>query len=325
MEIEDLFDDIEKAGEVFLIDLSWLLYRSWYSYKDLKVDERFTGHIYGVLRTLINMKKHNSDSVIILCKDGFPEERIEENEDYKAGREHNLEHNIWEDLDSIRKLSFRVPGVYMAYNEKRESDDLLYALSKKIERGTENTEIFIHTVDNDLLQAISDRIFLLKKITGRSFIEVDKEYVMSNKSMIRNFRYCPVEKLPIYRSIIGDSSDNLSGLYRFPRKLATLIAEKSESIDDIFNLDMKDLPANELKPSYKKHLNRVKENEELIRSNYRMMNLEENIEYELWRNEKGIIEETNQLVDDLELNQYRDFLVTWGLEEFDLGGDVFDY
>jgi 5'-3' exonuclease len=324
MEIDELFEDIENAQEVFLIDLSWVLYKSWYSYKDLTVDDRYTGHIYGVLRTIISMKKHNKDSVIILCKDGVPEERLEENEDYKAGREHDLKHNIWEDLDIIVKMALRLPGVYMAYNEKRESDDLLYALSKKIEKGTDEGYIYIHTVDNDLLQAISDRIFLLKKITNSSFVEVDKEYVMTNNSMIRNFRYCPVEKLPIYRSIIGDSSDNLDGLYRFPRKLATMIAEKSESIEDIPELKFSDFPKEEMKPSYKKHLKRCRENMDVIKSNYKMMNLSEDIGYNLWTVEgEKIAEEVDVLAEELKMSQYQDFLIASGLNDVEEIEDEF--
>lgn len=341
VDLEDFLKLVDQKKEVFLIDFSWVYYKSYYAFGNLSVPlesysvkneinretdyqvdndtevvtkEKRTGHIFGLLQTLVSMKRRNKNCMIVLCKDGIPEDRKEENEDYKADRSHDLEYNIWQDVDIIEDMAFRIHDVYFAHNPKLEADDVLYSLAKKIEKNTENTYPYIFSSDNDLLQAMSDRIKIARKINKRDGLKViDEEYLNSNKSMIRNFRYCPTEKLPVYRAIIGDSSDNLDGLYRFPRKLATMIAKKCNTIEDVKKVEFEDLDEEERKPSYEKHLQRCKDEFELLKSNYKIMKLEEDIEFDIWRDDR---EETKQRADrlarKLKMSKFREFIVASG-------------
>ena len=238
---EDFYWEAGQVDEVFLLDLSWVMYKSYYGYDNLSVEidgiERFTGHIYGVIRTLMSIKEYNNKAMIVLCEDGNPEERREENEDYKANREHDLKFNIWDDLNVIYDMAYRMRSVYKAYNPKLEADDLLYAISKNIEKETENTYVYIHSSDNDLLQALSDKVKIVRKVSKYEIDVIDKDNLYDRKSMVKNFRNCPVDKLAFYRAIVGDKSDNLEGLSRFPRKFATKIAKKCDEIEDLVGLE----------------------------------------------------------------------------------------
>ena len=52
-------------------------------------------------------------------------------------------------------------------------------------------------------------------------------------------------EIPMFKAIRGDKSDNISGVYRFPVKLAIELAEKCKTPDELFNylysMEKKDL------------------------------------------------------------------------------------
>lgn len=320
MDKSDLVVLANRHRNVFLVDLSWVLYKSWYSYykgQGLSVNidgkEQPTGHIYGVLRAIIAMKKRDNKCMIVLCRDGKPINRKSENEDYKANREGVEGYNLYDDLDSIIDMSFRISDVYLAYNPVLEADDIMYSLAKKMETMTSNTNLYIYSGDNDLLQAITDRIKVCRKITNHEFLVIDEDYIMTNTPMIRNFRYCPPKKLPFYRSMIGDKSDNLKGFYRFPRMLATRIAKDIECLEDIKNLKYEDLT-----PSKQKHLQKCKDEFDKLQSNYNLMNLKEDIEYEVWRDESDESRMRASEYSDLyEMSYYQSYLISSGTVNYE--------
>ena len=118
--------------KVVLIDLSWDLYRSYYSYKDLGVDGRPTGHVYGAIKTIMQIKSMKEDYAIVICKDGFDLDRKSEDSNYKAGRK-ELEYSPHKDTDLVLALASRLKDVYIAYDDKQEADDLLFSLSRSVE------------------------------------------------------------------------------------------------------------------------------------------------------------------------------------------------
>lgn len=314
VDLDDVLMSARSLNNVFLIDFSWVMYKSYYGYDDLSVNiegkEKFTGHIYGVLRTLQSIKEYDRKSMVILCEDGIPDERKDENEDYKGDRSHDLRFNIWEDKDEIYDIVYRLHDTYVAHNIKLEADDLLYSLAKKFEKNVKGINIYIHSSDNDLLQAVSDKIKIVKRVSKYGFEVIDKDNLYETKSMVTKFRNCPVEKLPFYRAIIGDSSDNLDGIYRFPRKFATRIAKKCECIED-----MKEIEFDDLTKAKKRRLKQVQEDEwDKVLSNYKIMNLSEDIEFDIYRDDR---EKTKQRADELvskfKLNSYQDYLIKSGL------------
>lgn len=311
---KDLYWQADLIEEVFLIDLSWLFYKSWYSYKNLSVEkdgeERYTGHIFGVLRTLISIKEYNQNTMIILCEDGVPEERKEENENYKANRSHDLKYNIWEDLNIIYDMAYKLKNVFRAYHPKKEADDILYALAKNIEKKTDDTYIYIHSSDNDLLQALSERIKIVKKISKYGLKNViDKDNIYEKKTMIKNFRHCPIEKLPFYRAIVGDNSDNIEGIFRFPRKLATKIAENCENLEDMLDLELEGLTE-----AKQRRLQQVKDNFQKIKSNYKIMNLTEDINFRIYRDDNEKCKRrAEKYADELKMDYYKEYLLKTGL------------
>lgn len=203
---------------VWLIDLSWLLHRFAHTYKFMTAGGgRPTGHIFGVIDSIKRIKKINFNSLVVLCVDGRPQ-RKDKSSDYKAGRP-ELEFDFYQDVNLIKAFSFCIPGVYVAYQEDKEADDLMYSIAKQVK-----SKVYIYSGDDDLLQTIDDRINVVRSLIAPIKM-ISKDFVLTDERMLKKFRGTPVYALPFYRSIIGDKSDNIKGFERFPRELAANLAK----------------------------------------------------------------------------------------------------
>jgi len=300
----------QEADNIFLMDLSWFLYRSYYTFSHFSVTqgnrEVKTGHIFGVLNSLMTVKEAYPDSLIIFCEDGVPEERLEQDEAYKEGRGDRP--NVYVNLEYLRYMTFLASSTYFAFNPKREADDLLYSFSKNLSRDSKT--VYIYSGDDDMIQAVSDNILVLRSFTKSDGMDIiDREALKTDKTLLRKFKGCSPEYLPVYRSIIGDKSDNLPGVSRFPRKFAAKIASKCNTPSDIKSLT----PAHfgDLTEAKIRRLNQLKnEKYDLIQHNYRMMKLTTDISARIYRHKS--IEKGVKSINYFSMNRYLKFLVTQG-------------
>jgi 5'-3' exonuclease len=99
--------------------------------------------------------------------------------------------------------------IHIHYNPELEADDVIYTLNallpgKKV----------IVTSDNDMLQCLGcDTIIDM----GKQVVDI----ASYPKQFEEKFHNVQISKLPMYRAIVGDSSDNIrAAIPRFPHKLA---------------------------------------------------------------------------------------------------------
>ncbi len=225
------------------------MYRSFWSYDQTRFfyydenNERHpTGHVFGVIRSIITLRQRFNNPDIILCRDGLPKDRIEllggtvtEREDgtfdvkrgeYKEGRA-PMSYNIHKDAQLICDICSTLPGVYYAYDKFKESDDLMYSLAKTNEDRYD--EIYVFSGDNDLLQTITDKIKVLRSM-AKGKEEILDSYWVKMKS---DYKVLP-HQLPIFRSLRGDVSDTIEGVYpRLSKDFARHVAENFSSVEDI--------------------------------------------------------------------------------------------
>lgn len=308
MKISDRLDKVvEGRSQVFLVDLSWFLHRNYNTFRWMSVDvngyKRPTGHIYGVLYTVATLRTKYPNCAIIICQDGVPVERQElyakQGVIYKDGRE-DLEFNFYKDIPSIEQLCYLTSRVFWAYNEDKESDDLMYALAKQIEEISD-CDVLIYSGDNDLLQAVDDQVRVVRK-TGKDgeLIEISNLEITTDKVFVNKFYGTDSFHLPYFRAIVGDSSDNLKGIARFPRKLAHQIAMSCEQFDDMFKFQ--GVTNNE-----KKYCALLVEEQEKVRVNYQMMKLSADFNVKLKR-KKPDIDKSLALIEELQLSKYKRYL-----------------
>lgn len=217
MTIQELLD-ANQNETVILIDLSWILYRSFYAYKDLtnQVGES-TGSFYGLGRTLQTLKTSYPDALILLVDDGNPQERKELNESYKANREHSV--HFQDKKFRVDCIIQNLNNVYRVYNPIAEADDMMFSISRIKDY---NNQFIIYTSDKDLYQALDDSTWLASEIK-RGLLDIKDT---NNEQYVKFFKDLAPFQVPFYRAVLGDPSDNLKIIRpRFQSKIAYYFAK----------------------------------------------------------------------------------------------------
>lgn len=298
---------IQGKKQLFLLDLSWHLHRSFHSHNYMQVTNQGltvpTGHIYGVLDCIRLIKTTYPESAVIICKDGIPVRRRELLEDrgivYKSERS-ELEYDIFKDIDVIEALTSAVKDTYFAYNPDQESDDLMYALARQSEQLDSNLDIYIYSGDDDLLQSIRNRTYVIRRWENGEPVIIDRDYVINDVNMIKKFRGTEPDKLRFYRPIIGDKSDKIPGIPRFPRDIASKLANTSSNVNDLFNR----VPESSKEEKWFKVL---LDNSKDVKSNYLIMTLNEDLEINL-TNRKVSSENLVKLINYYQLKTFFKFI-----------------
>lgn len=139
--------------------------------------------------------------------------RKQENVEYKSNRDHSRDefyHSFIQSVIQEKELLDSYP-VYQYGKEYAEADDLIYSLCDLIER-----DILIISSDGDLVQ-------LAQKF----------EHVTVWNPRTKKYMTPPEYDLVTYKSIIGDNSDNIFGLYKFgPKKAIKTIEANLENLDE---------------------------------------------------------------------------------------------
>ena len=136
--------------------------------------------------------------------------------------------------------SFNVP---ILKKEGYEADDILGTLAEYVQNGrwsSSNVQLCIVTGDTDLLQLVDEKVsVILPQGNFRNLKDYTKEDVFKKLGVYP-------EQVLDYKSIVGDSSDNIPGIRGVGAKTAAELLNKYGSLDDIYaNLDS-------LKPRLKK-------------------------------------------------------------------------
>jgi 5'-3' exonuclease len=286
---------------VIVLDMSYHLYRFYYVHKDLSINNNGvnipTGHIYGFLRLIAYLKRHFSRPAIIICVDGHDDVRKEVNSAYKGNRSEK-EFSVHGSTDDILEMCGLMDNVYYVYDSRYEADDGIYTVATSLEflftKNKIDTNIYIYGSDRDLYQAVSDKVKVIKKFgKGRDVLkDVD---IVGIEQVKEEFSGVTPDKLAVYRSIVGDSSDNLKGYERFPRKLAAYIATNGKVSEDGIGVN----PVN-FTDAEKRHYNSINLDFKKFKDNYAIMKAKEFL-FELRKCGTG---RGKELAEFYQMNQY---------------------
>lgn len=259
-----------KVDGVVVVDFSWLLYKSFHSYKQFSVTidgkEVSTGDIFGVLRTITGLLKIKPFYSVVLCVDSREQgKRKQINPDYKANRSPTL--GVYDHASEILTAACAFPGVSACLLDPHESDDLMFSLAHSFSK---HFPVYIFSGDNDLLQGLAiDNVHVIRKIAKS--IQGGFEYV-TREDVDEKFGVTPIQ-LPIYRSLKGDKSDNLVGIPRIPSKLAAHLAKKYMTIRDLVKVAKSPELWDEFEKKKKLWMGRIVENEQVLLENFAIMKL----------------------------------------------------
>ncbi len=213
---------------LFLIDANSLIHRAFHALPPLTTPEGVPSQaIFGLSRMLSRLiKEENPEYIVALFDRPEPTHRDELYAEYKAGRPETPSelisqlieaHNLFKAF-GIR--TFEIPGF--------EADDLIATLAEKFKKE-KDIQIVILSGDRDGIQLIEgEKIVLWTPIKGISEI-----FVYDEKSTEEKFGIKP-KQMTDYKSLVGDSSDNIKGVAGIGPKTAAMLLNTYGSLDVIF-------------------------------------------------------------------------------------------
>ncbi|PMQ01456.1 MAG: DNA polymerase I [Dictyoglomus sp. NZ13-RE01] len=257
MEQKSLWELIEEKKEekILAIDASSIIYRVYYALPSLKTKNgEMTNALYGFIRILLNAIDYFKPDYIVSAFDlPQPTFRHRIYKEYKAQRP-AIGDDLKRQIPWIREF-LRLVNIPIIEEPGFEADDLIATLVYQ----NKDKKVYIISGDLDLLQLVSENCFLIhpqKGITEFIIYDIDK--------VKERFGVHP-SKIPLYKVLVGDNSDNIPGVPGIGPKKAIKILEKVSSKDTL-KVKLKELDEGTKKA--------IEENWNVIERNFNLVTLQ---------------------------------------------------
>lgn len=239
----DSIDNVESnslSDKILIVDLLNLFMRCFSVNTYTNDDGLHVGGFVGVLKSLGSVVTQINPKKVIIAVDGLrsKERRRKIYSEYKGQRNENLrlqDKNYYTAEEArtgknmqIRRLSNYLTclPVNMCMIDDLEADDVIYLLCNKLQ----GEKIVILSTDQDFYQLVNENISIYSPIK-KIIIAPD---TLKEQFGINNHNF------HIYKSIIGDDSDNIDGLKglglkKLQKQLPILFNDEEISIDKIYD------------------------------------------------------------------------------------------
>jgi 5'-3' exonuclease/transcription antitermination factor NusG len=191
---------------------------------------RPTGLILGFLRSLGSLKKRYPTAALHVVWDGSSRRRKLKFGEYKGNRApHSLVPEAPSGIrfDPILLLKDILPlfGIRQAWNPDEEADDVIATLVRS-SLSSQNNVIF--STDRDLLQLVTETTSLLVPASGSR-----NEILFDAMTVVRTMGVAPAKMVQL-RALYGDSSDNIPGVPRVPKKILKALIQAHGSVEGLY-------------------------------------------------------------------------------------------
>ncbi len=213
----------QDAPTVYLIDGSSFLYRAFYALKPMVTPSgTHVGAVYGFCRMVKKIiDTFNPEYLVLVWDSKGPTQRHEIYKEYKETRQAAPMH-LFDQKFIIQDFAHQI-NLPQVEKSGYEADDLLYSLARDFSQ--KGYKVVIITTDKDLGQAVDGDIVLYDAFKQE----------ISDKAAIEARYGFPIEKLPFYFALCGDSSDNIPGVRGIGPKGATDLVQQFDSLQDLYN------------------------------------------------------------------------------------------
>lgn len=214
-----------KENALFLIDGSYILYRSYYGLRPLYTsDGTPTQATYGFCRTIKKLiDEFNPNQFVLVWDSRGKTFRSDVYEEYKATRQAPPS-DLFIQKEQIQEFADAI-GLFQISKTGYEADDLIASLVKQNKKG----QSIIVGPDKDLFQLIKDKDVMVYDSFNDKLTDEDD---------FKNGRGFGPEKLRFYHSLLGDASDNIPGVKGIGKKGAENLVKEFDSLQDLYeNLD----------------------------------------------------------------------------------------
>ena len=266
-----------KDSHLLVIDGLNTFIRVFSAVPALNDDGQHIGGVTGFLRSVAAVVRliKPTRCVIVFDGKGGSRRRKDIYPEYKANRANKTAFNRYQEFasledeqDSMRRQFGRViqylnclPVTTLSIDNV-EADDIMAYIANEIYTDDKN-RVTICSTDRDFLQLVNNRISVWSPIKKKMYTPsvMQEEFGFSSKNYL------------LYRSFIGDKSDNIPGLKGVgPKSLIKYFPAFTEdreiTVEEIVQY------ANDVDKKYKVHT-LVSENKELLELNYKLMQLKE--------------------------------------------------
>ena len=262
-----------RKNRVLIIDALNMYFRSYIVDPSLSTNGQPIGGTKGFLKILQKLVRETKPDNVIVVWDGPGGSRKRKivNKGYKEGRKpirlnreirnlsenEELENKIWQQTRLAEYLN-ELPIIQLMLPEVEADDIIAYVSQLSSLKGYQK---IIVSSDKDFFQLCDDETILLRP--------VQKE-VLNKNAIIERFNIHP-DNFALARAICGDKSDNLkgvpgAGLKTIAKRFPFLKEEKSSTTDQVFDTC-------KTVDSDLKIYNSILENEEVVKENYKIMQL----------------------------------------------------
>jgi len=220
---------------IVLLDSHAIIHRAYHALPEFMNSKgEPTGAIYGLATMLFKIITDLKPDYIIACFD-LPKKTFRHvaYEEYKAGRA-KADEALVAQLISSRNF-FKALSVPMYECEGFEADDLLGTITEQLKEKKKELDIIIASGDMDTLQLVDDdcvQVYTLKK-------GINDTILYNEKKVFERFGFTP-DKLPDYKGLRGDPSDNIIGIKGIGEKTATTLISKYGTVENIYKQIKKD-------------------------------------------------------------------------------------
>lgn len=210
-----------KKNALFVIDGSYILYRSYYGLRPMQTSQGLgVQAVYGFCRAIKKLIDIFDPQNFILVWDSKGKTfRSEIFKDYKATRQ-PAPSDLFIQKEYITEFSNLIKLKQIA-KSGYEADDLIASISWDYK----GEQVVIVGPDKDLYQLLSDKTVIYDPF---------KEVIIDQKSFEKDKGYSS-EKVPFFYSLLGDTSDNIPGVYGIGKKTATNLVQQFDSLKDLYN------------------------------------------------------------------------------------------
>jgi DNA polymerase-1 len=212
--------------KLIVIDSYSLIYKAYYAIKEMRTSTQIpTNAIYGFVNMLLKIIKEQNPTYLYAAFDPkTPTFRHEASETYKATRQ-KMPDELREQIEYIIEI-INYLGIQSAICDGFEADDLLGSYAKLAKET--GVECVLITGDKDSFQLAQEGVAIFYAKRGISdIIEVNEDYIQGK------YKMNPRQLIDL-KALMGDKSDNISGITGIGEKTAQKLIIEYHDLDGVY-------------------------------------------------------------------------------------------
>ncbi len=217
-----------SSKKLVILDGNALLHRAYHAVTPLNSPDGAPVHVvFGFLSVFLTiLDVENPDYFTVAFDTKAPTFRKEKCDTYKAGRTKPSDDfydqipKVYQTLDEMRIKKIMVDGF--------EADDILATLATQAERSDDDFEVILVTSDRDALQLVTNKTVVHDLHGGYRNAKIYTPELVEKRYGVTPTQFVD------YKALLGDKSDNLSGVNGIGEKGASKLLQKYQTLSGIY-------------------------------------------------------------------------------------------